>query len=43
MICEILLGLILITNIVELIVITSIFKEDNPPELTEELRSKLYS
>lgn len=43
MICEILLGLILITNIVELIVIASIFKEDNPPELTEELRSKLYS
>ena len=43
MICEILLGLILITNIVELIVITSISIEDNPPELTEELRSKLYS
>lgn len=43
MICEILLGLILITNVVELIVITSIYIEDKPPELTDELRSKLYS
>ena len=43
MISEILLGTILVVHFIELCVLISIFKEDEPPELTEEMRSKLYS
>lgn len=43
MISEILLGTILVVHVIELCVIIAVFKEDEPPELTEELRSKLYS
>lgn len=43
MISEILLGTILVVHVIELCVIIAVFKEDEPPELTEEMRSKLYS
>ena len=43
MISEILLGTILVVHVIELCVLISILKEDDPPELTEEMRSKLYS
>ncbi len=43
MLTEILLGTILVVHVIELCVIIAVFKEDEPPELTEELRSKLYS
>ena len=42
-ICELLLGAILIVNIIELCVIASIFTENEPPELTDDMRAKLYS
>lgn len=43
MICELLLASILIVNIVELCIIASVFTESKPPELTDEMHSKLYS
>ena len=43
MLTEILLGTILVVHVIELCVLISIFKEDEPPKLTEEMRSKLYS
>ena len=43
MLTEILLGTILIVHVIELCILISILKEDDPPELTEEMRSKLYS
>lgn len=43
MLTEILLGTILVVHVIELCVIIAVFKEDEPPKLTEEMRSKLYS
>ena len=43
MLTEILLGTILVVHVIELCVLISIVKDDDPPELTEEMRSKLYS
>ena len=43
MICELLLASILIVNIAELCILVSVFTENEPPELTDEMRSKLYS
>ena len=43
MLTEILLGTILVVHVIELCVIIAVFKEDDPPKLTEEMRSKLYS
>ena len=43
MLTEILLGTILVVHVIELCVIITILKEDEPPELTEEMRQKLYS
>ena len=43
MLTEILLGTILIVHVIELCILISIIKEDEPPELTEEMRLKLYS
>ena len=43
MLTEILLGTILIVHVIELCILISIVKEDEPPELTEEMRLKLYS
>ena len=43
MFVEILLSLILLTNITQLIVISSIFMSEDEPELSEEMRAKIYS
>lgn len=42
-IMNILLGLILVTNVVELLLLVSLTAEDEPPELTDELRRTLYA
>ncbi len=42
MFCEILLCMILAVNVMELFVIISALKPDEPPELSEEMRQKLY-
>ena len=45
MIVEILLGLILLTNLTQLALITTILTSNdyNVPELNEEMRAKIYS
>ena len=42
-IMNILLGLILVTNVIELLILVSFTVEDEPPELTDELRRTLYA
>lgn len=43
MLSEILLGLLLLTNIIELLIITSFTYEEDVPELSDEMRRKIYA